>query len=46
MNNQIREGYDAFFAGKKPHHNPYAKDSRKWKDWIIGYESAKEESSD
>lgn len=43
MNRFIEEDYRAYFAGKKEHNNPYVKDSRKHRDWLTGFESAKEE---
>lgn len=43
MNSQIKEGYEAYLAGKKRYQNPYVVTSRKHKDWNYGWDSAEEE---
>ena len=43
MNEIVKRGYLDYWAGKKEHNNPYVEGCRKHRDWLEGFESAKEE---
>lgn len=45
-NATIKNGYDSYWSGKKEHNNPYSPKSKKHKEWLEGFESAKAEDND